>query len=82
MHDALIALELFVAILLILIAIPLYFLPYFIASKRDLPKQRTIGWLNLFLGWTTVAWVALIIFASLADPEGSRGRAPQADVSS
>lgn len=76
MHDALIGLELLGAILLLLLAIPLYFLPFIVASKRNLVKQRTVGWLNLFLGITTVGWIVLLIYASLANTPRDVGSSP------
>ncbi|QEC46057.1 superinfection immunity protein [Pseudobacter ginsenosidimutans] len=49
--------------LLLLIGLPLYFLPTIIAATRH--HQATIGvfFLNLFLGWTFLGWIAALIWA-------------------
>lgn len=67
--------ETIVVLLIICIAIPLYFLPFIIASKRKLSQTHTIGFLKFFLGITTVGWVILVIFAALA-----RGPSDQSGV--
>lgn len=46
------------------IVIPLYLLPTIVASRRHLARTRTTGWLNLFLGWTTVGWIVLVFRVS------------------
>jgi Superinfection immunity protein len=67
MNDGLKDIGIIFAVLLALaVVIPLYFLPTIIARQRRLSQKSTIGWLNLFLGWTTAGWVVLVIFASLA----------------
>lgn len=65
--DLLRAAGIFLGILVgLAVAILLYFLPTIVAAKRHVLQRRTIGWLNLFFGWTTVGWVILMIIASLA----------------
>lgn len=51
----------------LLVLVSLYLLPAIIASKKKLPQRRSIAWLNIFLGWTTVGWIVLLIIASLAN---------------
>jgi Superinfection immunity protein len=41
----------------------IYFLPAFIASKRNHRQTTAIALLNLFLGWTFVGWVAALVWA-------------------
>ena len=48
-------------ILLILIILPLYFLPYIIGRKKTFAKQLFI--LNLFLGCTFIGWVIALVWA-------------------
>jgi hypothetical protein len=49
------------ALLLILLAIILtiivYFLPSIIASRRDMASSGAVFWVNLFLGCTDVIWL-------------------------
>lgn len=66
------AFGIFVGVLVgLAVVIPIYFLPTIVASHRRLARKRTIGWLNLFLGWTTVGWIVLLIIASLSEPASS-----------
>lgn len=49
---------------ILIVALVLYFLPWFIASKRDHPNETAIALLNLFLGWTFLGWVAALVWAA------------------
>lgn len=51
-------------ILCIFLGFPVYFLPAFIAAKREHPKRKPILYWNLFLAWTLIGWVALILMAA------------------
>ena len=48
---------------LIILAIVLYFLPYFNAKSRKHSKVEGIALLNLFLGWTLLGWVGALIWS-------------------
>jgi len=48
-------------ILLILVTLPLYFLPYIIGRKKTFARQLFI--LNLFLGCTFIGWVIALVWA-------------------
>lgn len=49
------------AVILVLI---LYFLPTIIAYQRDHDSQISIFFVNLFLGWTVIVWLAAVIWAA------------------
>lgn len=46
----------------------IYLLPFFIANTRKHHKKAAIFWLNLFLGWTAVIWIGLLIYSVLSSP--------------
>jgi ABC-type glycerol-3-phosphate transport system permease component len=50
-------------ILVLLLAVPLYFLPSIIAKARKNSNTTGIFVLNLFLGWTFLCWIAALIWA-------------------
>ncbi|WP_033063671.1 superinfection immunity protein [Pseudomonas brassicacearum] len=52
--------------ILLAIAFIAYFLPTFIASKRDHPNGTSIFLLNLFLGWTFIGWLGALIWSASA----------------
>ena len=41
----------------------LYFLPYLHANKKNHPQEHAIFILNLFAGWTIIAWVIALVWA-------------------
>jgi len=49
-------------LVLIVIAVPIYFLPCLVAGTKH-RNFAGIAVLNLFLGWTLVGWVAALIWA-------------------
>ena len=60
-----------VAVILLVIVLPLYFLPTIVAAIR---KTENIGWvvlINVLLGWTLIGWaVALAMAVSSPSPTG------------
>lgn len=52
-------------VLLAILSIPLYFLPTFIAIKRE--NFKSIFALNLFLGWTFFGWIGSLVWALKAE---------------
>lgn len=52
-------------ILLVIVGIVIYFIPYFIGSDRR--NSAGIFILNLFLGWTLIGWVGALIWALVDD---------------
>lgn len=53
----------------------LYFLPTIVAVLRRQRQQMPILILNAFLGWTLIAWVICLSWASSSDTLGNRRRA-------
>jgi len=51
------------AVTLVIVALLLYFLPAIIASARRHNQRVAILWLNLFLGWTFLGWIAAFVWA-------------------
>lgn len=41
----------------------IYLLPLFIAERRKAKHTLAIGLINLLLGWTLLAWIAMLIWA-------------------
>lgn len=52
----------------LLFTIGLYFLPAIIASVRRTHNSTGILLLNLFLGWTVIAWFAALLLAIFSEP--------------
>lgn len=46
----------------------IYFLPYLIANKKEHLQKRAIYILNIFAGWTIIAWIIALIWAN-AEPK-------------
>jgi len=64
-------------LILILVALDLYFLPSIIAWKRKIARNLgAILLLNLFVGWTIIGWTILLVWAAVeqrrAQPCGER----------
>ena len=54
-------------IIVLLIAIIIYFIPFIIALVRKVRNQISVFFLNLFLGWTVTGFFVLIFYASLTN---------------
>jgi hypothetical protein len=53
-----------ILIVLVLAAmLALYFLPTFVARKKDHPHRRAIFWVNLLLGWSGAGWCVAALWA-------------------
>ena len=52
-----------VLLLLMLAAIPLYFLPAIVANSRKHSNSGPILVINLLLGWTFLGWVGALVWA-------------------
>ncbi|UMZ72550.1 superinfection immunity protein [Natranaerofaba carboxydovora] len=59
------------ALIIITIAVLIYFAPAFVAEYRNHKNARAISVLNLFLGWTFVFWVLALVWAFLSNQEES-----------
>ena len=51
------------AVTLVIVVLLLYFLPAVVASARRHNQRVAIFWLNLFLGWTFLGWIAAFVWA-------------------
>lgn len=54
-------------ILGILILLPIYFAPSYIAYKNSKKQATAIYVLNFFLGWTFLGWVVALVWACMED---------------
>ena len=54
----------FVSLVFSCLYVYLYFLPYLIANKKAHPQTRAIYILNIFAGWTIIAWIIALIWAN------------------
>ncbi|HZP91356.1 MAG TPA: superinfection immunity protein [Burkholderiales bacterium] len=50
-------------IFVVLVAVPLYFVPSIVAYARHHHNRLAILFLNIFLGWTFLGWVAALVWA-------------------
>lgn len=41
----------------------IYFIPSFVAAKRNHIQKKSILILNIFLGWTLIGWVVALVWA-------------------
>ena len=62
-HDA--ALMAPVHLVLFLLGVLLYLLPWELAIYRDSKSTEWIALVNAFLGWTLVGWIAVLIWAAV-----------------
>lgn len=53
-----------IIVVLIFLGFPVYFLPAYIAGKREHPERRKILLWNLLLGWTVIGWMVTMILAA------------------
>jgi hypothetical protein len=51
------------AVLAILLILGIYFLPTLVASSRGHKNANAIFVLNLFAGWTVIAWVGALVWS-------------------
>lgn len=58
-----------VIVLLVVLGIPLYFLPSIIAFKRDHQQRVSIFALNFLLGWSLLGWVGSLVWSLAAGQE-------------
>ena len=58
----------------IVVMVPLYFLPTIVMFFRHLPDRICAGifLLNLFAGWTMIGWVGALVWAAAAPGLGER----------
>ncbi|MDR6158788.1 hypothetical protein QF023_002304 [Chryseobacterium sp. SLBN-27] len=52
-------------LILLLILLPLYFLPTFVAYAKKNSNAEAIFTINLLLGWSLIGWLAALVWALL-----------------
>lgn len=57
---------------LILISIPLYFLPSIVGFKKK--NHLSILLLNIFLGWSIIGWIVALVWATAAEESVEDGQ--------
>lgn len=67
MLEAIIGGSLLVFFLLAIIGIAIYFVPTFIAIKRDHPQKLPIILINVIFGATLIGWVGALVWALMSD---------------
>jgi hypothetical protein len=61
-------------LMLVLLALSLYFLPAIVAHRRGHHNASAITVLTLFLGWTAIGWIVALVWAYTATAERAQGR--------
>ena len=51
----------------VLLLVPIYFVPSYIAFKKSKKQKTAIIVLNIFLGWTFLGWVVALVWACMED---------------
>jgi hypothetical protein len=59
--------ELVPGIIILLLGIAFYFIPFIVATSNKKSNAGAIGALNLLLGWTLVGWVVALVWAMSKD---------------
>lgn len=54
----------------LLFTLIVYLIPVFIAFYRNLEKRILLTFINIFLGWTFIIWIACIVWAILGKTTG------------
>lgn len=60
--------------------ISIYYVPYFIAKGKNHSQKRVIYLLNIFAGWTVVAWIAALIWSCIEPQDISINRPVQSNA--
>ena len=55
---------------ILLVFLGIHFLPTFIAVVREHRHALLIFVLNIFLGWTIIGWLVLLIWAAVGEEKG------------
>lgn len=58
----------FLVLIVILLAIGVYFLPVIFGTIRSVPNIGSVFVINLFLGWTFIGWVVALAMAARSQP--------------
>ncbi len=55
-----------VAIIIVLAALWIHFMPTVEAYRTDHPQRRAIAMLNIIGGWTVIGWIGAMVWAHTA----------------
>ena len=55
------------SLIFLVLGILVYFIPTFIANKKNHTQKTPILLLNIFLGWTFLGWVGALIWACVKE---------------
>ena len=58
---------LIVILSILFLALFMYFLPTYVAARRERKDKWIIFFLNLFLGWSFAGWLVALIWALMKD---------------
>jgi len=58
-------------LLLFIILLCIYYIPFLIAETRKIKNRTSVFWLNTFFGWSGIGWVALLFYSSLINKDDS-----------
>jgi len=62
------------AIIFLVLAFVVYFLPTIVASKNKKKNSDAILILNLFLGWTFVGWIIALVWAVMHEEKNEASK--------
>lgn len=60
--------EAFLIIFFIAVGLCAYFLPTIVGTKREIPFDTLLFFINLLVGWTILGWFFCLLWALLATP--------------
>tara|TARA_B100000959_G_C14408105_1_gene389216 strand:- start:62 stop:304 length:243 start_codon:yes stop_codon:yes gene_type:complete len=58
-------------LLLFIILLCIYYIPFLIAETRKIKNRTSVFWLNTFFGWSGIGWIALLFYSSLINKDDS-----------
>ena len=61
-----------VAFIIVILGVAVYYIPWMVAVRNHKRLALMIGFLNIFLAWTIIGWLFLLVWASIKDPEDFR----------
>jgi hypothetical protein len=64
--------ELITGTLMLIAGLSIYFMPAVLASQRNVKQKLGVFFLNLFLGWTFLFWVASFVWAVSGEVDEQR----------
>ncbi len=59
------------AVVAVFVGFPIYFLPAYIAAKKEHPARRKILLWNVLTAWTLIGWGVIMLWAYKTDTDAS-----------